>query len=468
MTYKAVYCFLLTLAVLFLSLPGTTMAQSNPSETLLREHFLQEKLNRKLNQAMFEALEICLTNQPHSEFSRQFYNMAGDLISVQHSCQQLVEEVLRKPIRKHYTKMRLDLALSSPGYRDTNILRVEYGHDNSLKLRENAQHLLANVLAEVSIAKLNSLNKEELAAAVAEFNRFRDENCIKVFLNKKLSEGDRAKAFKLCDRLKNENFQAVKDSLYFEDNYQVLFGILKGIESHMYSDRVEFHREKLKSYMKAITRLPILIMVNSANPSDEELLKIVREQKSYAGSVTTQIDSMNRSFHLTEKRLMELARLTGGVSPTALNSVKRNFPEVADWNAVFTQVNQKAQMLNDAEADKDMQDLFLISAGCALLLKGPWAVGCSSFLYALTTGMNYSVYNSQLQDILARIDQNLRQEDSASTALLAQLEKTEKTAVINLLIALPALKATSQVDTIKILERIFKIKDPKAIPAAFY
>lgn len=457
-SYKAIYRYLLAFAVLFLSLPATTMALDTLSLPLLQENYLEQKLNRKLNQALSMALEGCLTNKRDDVFMRQFYNIAGDLVQIEQSCHQLIDDVLRKPIRDHYTQMRVDLALSRPAFREDNVLLTEYGNDHALKLKTNAQHPLANILSEVKIAQLNPLTKEEMVLALNDYNRFRDDACSKAFLTKELSIDQKQQALKLCHRLANENFKSVKAPSAFDDNATLQTGLLKGIESHLRAARFEFHREKLNSYIRTITRSPLLVLVHSANPTNEELLRVVREQSTYAGPLTRQVDSINKSYKVSEKRLVDLATMTGGISESALEKVKKNFPEIADWDTVFMQENDKIKKIIQRKSDDHALDVMIISGSCLLVAKGPWAAACGAFLIALTTATDYSIYNSQLLDVLTRIDKNLEQKDFTADSLLEKLEQAETTSLVNLLTVLPALKAASRIDTIRILDKVLNIK----------
>lgn len=468
---KAIYTLLLTAAVLFSALPTPVLAQETPELTMLQENFLGQKVNLRLNQAMGKALEACLcqmlsANSPAKascqynpeiqSFTRQFTNISGDPVYLQTSCQKLVEDVLQKPIQKQYQNMRIDLALSRPAIKDDNVLIVEYDADVGFKMQTHAQHIFSNILSEVKIAKLNPLTKIEQDTALIEFKRFRDDSCIKYFLVQDIPMPRKQMGLKLCSRLMKEDFRAVKASIMMDaENGPELLNLLKGIELHLKSARTEFHRDRLQSYVRTITRAPFLVMVTSANPSYEEWLRIVREQQDLSGDIASKVKALSKSYVVNEKQLFELAQLMGGVTPSTLKAVARNFPGIADWNAVYNNLNLKIAQAN-AKADSY---IFLSSVGfttaCAALTRGWGSVACSAFLMAFFTGQDYLMYNSQLMDILVRIDKNTEQDDATSEVLLQKLEQFDSNKMMNAILMLTMFKGLNAGDKASLFHKFF-------------
>lgn len=468
---KAIYTLLLTLAVLFSALPAPVLAQETPQYIMLQENFLGQKMNLRLNKAMGKALEACLCqalpassplkascqyNQEIQSFTRQFTHISGDPVYLQTSCHQLIEEVLQKPIQRQYQNMRIDLALSRPQVKDDNVLIVEYDADIGFKMQTHAQHIFSNILSEVKIAKLDPLTKREQDEALKEYKRTRDDNCVRYFLNSDIAMNKRQMGLKLCSRLMKKDFRSVKASIMMDpENGPELLNLLKGIELHLKTARTDFHRERLQSYVRSITRAPFLVMVSSANPSYEEWLRIVREQQGLSGDIASKVNALSKSYLVNEKQLFELAQLMGGVTPSTLKTIARNFPGIADWNAVYDNLNLKIAQANAKAEDRKMFEALGFTAACAAFTKGWGSVACSGFLMALFTGQDYLVYNSQLMDILVRIDKNTEQDDVTSDVLLQKLEQFDSNKMMNAILMLTMFKGLNVYDKKALIDKFF-------------
>ena len=300
-SYKPIYLQRLLLPALFWALSSTSMAVENPSLELLKENYAHQKLTRQLNKATAVALESCLcqglpehspaksscqSNTEIQSFTRKFYSLSGSLTELENSCQQLVEDLLRTPIREKYAQMKIDLALSAPAFKDNNILIVEYDTDNAFKMRTRPQHPFFNpklpytdkTWIGVPIESLAALEPStELLKAQQEFNQSRDAACKAHFLSLPSSDEQKKANLQLCDKLSKYGFRGIS----IEERLQTydLVGRLR-------SKRQQFRQNKFQNYIKAVTESPILLMVKSANPSDEGVVFTYRASQHHSDNIS--------------------------------------------------------------------------------------------------------------------------------------------------------------------------------------
>lgn len=449
-TYKPIYLQQLLLAALFWALSSTSMAVENPTLELLKQNYAHQKLTRQLNKATAVALESCLCQklncQSTSEiqsFTRKFYNLSGTLTELENSCQQLIEDLLRKPIREKYEQMKIDLALSAPALKDDNILLVEYDPDHSLKMSVRPQHPFFNpklpfsskTWIGVPIESLTALeSRTELPRALTEFNQSRDTICKSHFLSLPHTDEQKKTNLQLCDKLSKYGFRGVT----IEERL-----LTRDLTYQLKNQRQRFQKRKFQDYMRAVTESPILLMVKSANPSDQELLEVIRAQKNFKSDINLTIEALDKAKTLDAEKLFDLAYQTGRIPDTVMVLTKKKYPEIKNWDQIKIELeNNFAEKAHNAMVGKFILNASIIAA-CTLATGNTLTTACASTLVALSLGqllMDFNSYQSTLLDLAASVDRDATAENLNEEKLADQMMDMRIDTLAAVLMIAPAIK----------------------------
>lgn len=460
---KLIYLLTALIAVLFLALPSTSMALEKPSVELLKENHSYLRFSRKTNQATVLALELCLcqalpdsspmkascnNNNEISSFTRRFYISDLKVAEQSLACNELIDNLLKNPIKENFNNMRLDLALSKAPFRE-EVMMAEYGPHNAFKFSQKISHPFYSWFTGIPIQSLPSLTQDEAARALIAFNQSRDKMCRAYFLSLSKSEEEKIQDKKICEQLALHGFR----SLSFEDQNSARY-----MSFRLRLMREDYRKSKLDAYMLKIAQAPILLMVKSAQPSDEELLTVVRAQKEFKGNVTSALDVLEKVKSPNEEQLFSLAYQAKIIPDRVVALLKQKHSEKSqiNWDLVQQSMQNKINDVQRLEQGIKYAASATVVTACAFF--GPQAAtGCAFTIATLAAGQfigDYVEYTNTLLDFASYVDRDLVVNDTPEESLMDQLSSLETSKLTAVLFAVPMLRSLPKAKAVKAIQEI--------------